>query len=233
MKIKSVAKITLASFVVTSLATIGQLKAAEPHEKLLVQTTEQSTYEVFRSFIQKTVGNPNYRVSYDMELPNNPNTMITQWFKGDKFRIDTQMEGRNTRMYHLGEETTTCMNQGGSWRCFQMPQTAETPKVGTRGVEKLEDAENNLETYRNRITKIDSRTVAGEKTSCFRVDEPEENQYWISCYSNNHGIPLYMEGESSEGTWKMTATDFQPSVSDDDFKLPAEPQSIPNMPGGF
>ena len=44
---------------------------------------------------------------------------------------------------------------------------------------------------------------------------------------------MYMEGQQSDGTWKMTATDFRISVQDSQFSLPAQPQSIPGMPSGF
>lgn len=194
---------------------------------------EQSTYEAFGSFTKKAVDNPNYRVSYEIENPKGSNAIIKQWFKGNKSRIDTEMEGTKARIYQLGEETTTCMNQEGNWSCFKLPETQTIPNVGIQGRERLEDIENNLESYRNRITKIDNREIAGEETSCFRVNEAETSNYWVSCYSNNHAIPLYMKGENSEGTWKMTATDFQPSVSDDDFNLPAKAESMPNMPGDF
>ncbi len=234
MKINTIIKVSLVSLVVTSLASIEAVKASsETNEKLWAQTTEPSTFDQFRSFIQEAVANPNYRVSYQVESPNQPNLTVQQWFKGNKIRMDTEMQGIQSRMYYVGEETTTCMNQGGNWRCFQLPETAEKSIAGKQGIDKLEDVKNNLESYQNRITKIDSRVIAGEQTSCFQVEEPQNAKYWIACYSNNHGIPLYMEGENSEGTWKMTATSFQTSVSEEEFQFPAEPRSMPNMPGAF
>lgn len=223
-----VAQVIIASSFMTVLGTASSVNATP--NPLLVQETETTTYDEFRSFLKDAVGNPNYRVSYQMEVPNQPKGTVQQWFKGEKFRIDTEVEGTNARIYRVDDSTTTCMNREGNWNCFNLPEMANRSAGGSEAIKKLREVEENSESYQNRITKAGTRVVAGEETTCFEIEESEENESWLSCYSNNHGIPLYMEGENSEGSWQMTATDFQTSVSEEDFKLPAEPQSMPNMP---
>ena len=226
MDANRVAQLIIASGLMTVLGTVSN---ATPNP-LLVQETGKTTYNEFQSFLRKAVGNPDYRVSYELNTPNQPTGTVQQWFKGEKFRIDTEVEGTNARIYRRENGTTTCISQGGSWNCFQMPGMGRQSTPSTHGLERLKDVEENLENYENRITKTGNRVVAGEETTCFEIEESEENESWLSCYSNNYGIPLYMEGTTEEGNWQMTATDFQASVNESDFTLPAEPQSMPNMP---
>lgn len=229
-------RVTVASVLIVLCAGIWQEQAQSMTPGQLgvkANAKQNTTYQEFRSFLMNAVATPNYRVSYQAEMPDNPTTVIQQWFKGDKFRMDTEVEGTSARIYRLGEQVTNCVARGSNWTCFQLPNLQQVPAPAVQGIQTLEEIEENPESYQNQITKIGTRVVAGEPTTCFQIKEPEEKDSLVSCYSNNHGIPLYMEGETPEGTWQMTATDFQNSVSDSAFSLPAPPQTIPSMPGGF
>ncbi|MDR9401879.1 MAG: hypothetical protein RI580_00420 [Halothece sp. Uz-M2-17] len=227
-------KATVASIVTIFLGGSGATYAFPQKQPLPEAKVKQnSAYNEFRSFLTNAVKNPDYWVSYEMEMPDHPTMMVEQWLKGEKFRIDTQVQGTMARLYRIGEEITNCIAQGSNWTCLRMPSLDQMKAPGIQGMDNLEDIQDNPQNYRNQITKVGTRMVAGETTTCFKVNELENNGSWLSCYSNNHGIPLYMEGQHSEGTWKMTATDFQLSVQNSDFSLPAQPQSIPGMPNGF
>ncbi|MFB6277737.1 MAG: hypothetical protein ABEI32_16495 [Halothece sp.] len=229
-------KITLASVFAILCSGAWEANAlASSQGKLVTQagTKQNSDYEAFRSFIKNAVGNPDYQVSYQVDMPGNPTEVVEQWLKGDKFRMDTQVQGNQARIYRVGQEVTNCITRGNNWNCFKLPNLDQVPASTVQGMQTLEDVENSPEQYRNQITKAGTRMVAGEPTTCFKVQQPEKNESFLSCYSNNHGIPLYMEGKNERGKWQMTATDFQTSVSDSAFSLPAEPQTIPGMPGGF
>lgn len=229
-------KVAVASLLTIFMGGIGETDASRlPQDKLLAQTNvkENNTYEEFRSFLMDAVSNPNYWVSYQMEMTDHPTMMVEQWLKGEKFRLDTQLQGTTARLYRRGEQVTNCLAQGNTWTCFRLPSLNQLTGPGIQGLETLEEIKNNPQAYRNHITAAGMRVIAGETTTCFKVNQLETRDPWLSCYSNHHGIPLYMEGQYEEGTWKMTATDFQTSVSDRAFSLPAQPQSLPGMPNGF
>ena len=196
---------------------------------------QNTTYEELRSFLTNAMGNPNYWVSYEMEMPDNPTMRIEQWLKNDQIRVDTQVQGINTRLYLLGNQAVNCISQGSGWTCLKMPSLDQMIAMvpGVQGIETLEEIKNNPQDYRDQISAAGTRVIAGETTTCFKMTEPESRETWLSCYSNNHGIPMYMESQQADGVWKMTATDFRLSIQDSQFSLPAQPQSIPGMPSGF
>lgn len=227
-------KTAVASVMTVVLGGSGMSVAAPDNTPFSVTYRKQnSAYEEFRSFLMNAVSSPNYWVSYQMEMPDHPSLNVEQWLQGDKFRIDTQVQGTTARLYRIGDQITNCIAQGSNWTCFRMPSLQQMTAPGMQGIDNLEDIKNNPQDYRNQITKTGTRMIAGERATCFQVNDAENPGSWLSCYSNQHGIPLYMEGQHSEGTWKMTATDFRLSVQESDFSLPAQPQSMPGMPGGF
>jgi CheY-like chemotaxis protein len=230
MRTQPLIKVGIASMATVLLAGVTNASPLSPDN-----AKQNTTYEELRSFLTNAVGNPNYWVSYEMEMPGNPAMRVEQWLKDDKIRTDMRIQGTNARLYFLGQEAISCISQGSNWTCLKMPSLDQMMAMapGVQGIETLEEIKNNPQDYRDQITAAGTRVIAGETTSCFKMTEPESSETWLSCYSNNHGIPMYMEGQQSNGTWKMTATDFRISVQDSQFSLPAQPQSIPGMPSGF
>jgi len=127
-----------------------------------------------------------------------------------KMRVDTAMQGQQTRMVYDGTTANSCANVNGAWNCYTIQYQADTAQK-TR-----DDIKNNPSKYT--VTALPDKTIAGVTAKCFESTNSGSTVDY--CYSSE-GVPLYIKTVASGMTTEMTATSFSTSVSDSDFALPA------------
>lgn len=179
--------------------------------------------------------NTQWKISYNIVNNYDGQTMsstMTQYMKTDKkMRTDVALDGMESRMYIVDDTYTSCTKYSADWSCMQFTDDGSTEELEM--VEVEENIEERPDDYD--VVEDGTKVVAGITAECYKIAEKNENSVIRYCFAND-GAPLYVYVSSPEGTSEMTATSYAKSVSDSDFKLPAEPKSfeetMPAFPDG-
>lgn len=167
----------------------------------------------FRSMFAKKV---QYSVTYDMTSKAFSGE-TTQFFKGTNMRMDSTMSGTESRTYLIGSTFTVC-SKDGEWMCLIMAYQKSATDTAD------EDIQKNIDSYP--IEKTGSRMIAGTTTDCYRITRTDGITEY--CYSSDF-VPLYIKTSTAQGDTELLAKSYSTSVSDEDFKLPAEPTALPDL----
>jgi hypothetical protein len=187
-----------------------------------------------KSLFEKMGGVIQYKVKYDVVAVQSGETTTyeqTMVIKNKNSRIDMATGEASVSTYMIDDVVYMCTTSDGTSNCFEYPSTDKTAEQSKNSGDT--DLRNNYESYK--FTPLPSRVIAGATTTCFKYNvELAEMQF---CYSNE-GVPLYIKATGEGHVNEMTATQYSTTVSDSEFKLPAEPQKfempqIPEMPQGY
>jgi len=180
----------------------------------------QAANSGFDEFVGLASKRPEYKVSYDQKtiaegLTIEAKTVV--FAKGGKFRSDSDLSNMKTRSWVLPERTVHCITQGAQDKedCYEAPKSDSQTDLGI-DVEKIKNAE-----AAYTISKLASRTIAGELGSCYKlvynaVGESPESEYCLA----SDGILLYSKVSITSAVLEMTATSVGRSVSDADLVPP-------------
>lgn len=164
-----------------------------------------------------------YRVVYDYSFGDQVMSM-TQYVKGNNMRMDMSVMGMESRSYTLGDSFVSCLNQAGSWFCFDASSQDDGSDLDSFSVE--DPLSSDFTDFDGEVRKAPNRVVAGVQANCFEV--LFEDSSYVYCYSSS-GIPLLFEGDGDLGSWSMSAKEFSSSVASNVFDLPAELSSPDDM----
>jgi hypothetical protein len=164
-----------------------------------------------------------YQVDYTMTVQAGGSSAgtLTYYVKGvDQMRIYSMAQGMESRTYLMDGTITSCVDTG-SWLCNEVSNYEISAGVD-------EDVKANVDTYVT--TKLESRTIAGVSTDCYRIVTDDGQVDY--CFSPE-GVPLFIE-TSSDGSVVSTleATSYSTSVSASVFALP-EGAGEMQMPDGM
>lgn len=170
------------------------------------------------------LSNSGWSVAYSVSVGGQTPYTMKEYAKGlDRFRVDTIMQGTESRVYKVGSDMYTCTNTG-TWVCYRYSGVAAGEDMGAL----QSGLENEPETYT--VTLNGTMNIAGVTATCYKVvKDGTTTRYCISA----EGVPLYisMSGGSASAT-VMSATSYSTSVSNSDFTPPAVAQDIPKIPEG-
>ncbi len=125
---------------------------------------------------------------------------------------DSKEETENDSLYVVKGKVYTCLREE-EWSCLEVGVANETFD------EKLPE---NLT-----VTKLPSKTYAGLKGECFKVEGGEA--VLERCYSEQ-GYLLFFKSTAEDYSLEMTATSVSSKVTEEDFSLPARPEK-PGLEG--
>ncbi|MFT4308284.1 MAG: hypothetical protein ACMXYM_02850 [Candidatus Woesearchaeota archaeon] len=138
-----------------------------------------------------------------------PMTM-TQYFGGvDRLRVDSTVEGSDSRAYIIDGEFTACSEFDGEWMCFPVDVMIDT----TQEVDEL------IETGEYTVGALPPRSVADANAQCFMLTMVEEETHVEYCFSPE-GVPLFIESRTEVATMTWTAIDYSLSVPHDAWDVP-------------
>lgn len=159
----------------------------------------------------------------------------TWYSKPPKTRMDftatTQGGGGSASMYLLEDGAYMCSSMGGQQACFKSPEEqAMQQNQGAQVQDQVQEQPDKFDT-----TYIGPRQIAGQQGQCFAIKPKAGTQADFTestvCYSAQ-GIPLLIQSKGQNFDMTMEATSVSTSVADSDFKLPSEPMTMPQFPGG-
>ena len=187
-------------------------------------TGASSALDELKSLIDSAL---EYSVVYDYSFAGQVMSM-TQYVKGDKMRMDMSVMGMESRSYMSDDSFVSCLNQAGSWFCFDSSQ-GDGSDLDSFSVDDPLSADDLID-FEGEVKNAPSRVVAGVQAKCFEVIFEEDT--YTYCYSDS-GIPLVFEGDGDFGSWSMIAKEFSSSVASSVFDLPAEISSPEDMMGAW
>ncbi len=153
---------------------------------------------------------PEYKVTYEVKDSDGSVEKQTIVVKNKDFRIDSG----KTSTYYVNGKAYMCMEEEENEPvCYEFDQFAND--VAKNDL----DFRDNWQNYK--ITELPSKQIAGTSARCFSYSEAEIT--YELCYSKEY-VPLYTKVGSTDGYVELKATEYSVSVSDSEFKLPAEPQ---------
>lgn len=187
--------------------------------------------------LAKTAKAASYKVTYRMSGTSGGETMSgdqTWYIKPPKSRFDFSLaDGGQTgtaSMYILEDGLYLCSSQDGSMTCLKMPK--EQAAQQNQGSQVQGDVQGNPDQFDT--TYQGTRQIAGQQAQCFALKPKGAAQAGFTqgtfCYETQ-GIPLLMQSKGQGLDMSMEATSFSASVTDADFKLPAQPMELPQIPG--
>lgn len=183
-----------------------------------------------------------YKVTYRISGTSNGEKMSgeqTWYVKPPRSRMDFSLSGTgaagNASLYLLGDGVVMCSKAEGATTCLKMPKTqAMQQNQGAMAQEQVQEKPGDFD-----MQYQGTRDIAGQQGQCFALKPKGSIQAGFTegtfCYSKQ-GVPLLTQSKGQGFEMTMEATSFSASVTDADFKLPAEPSelpSIPGMPGGL
>ncbi len=200
----------------TAAATATEgTSAATPTETSEGEGDAADLADIFAGFETAT-----FNVTYQLESDNAEEAMSGAWTwiqdnEGQRTRFEADSEGDSVIMITTPEQTLLC-SEGA---CFDASGAmgGTMPNIGDMFTESIDDVQ--AETTSGTVRRIDGREIAGTDTECVEFEDEAEGVSGVACYAEG-GIPLFIESESSEGTFRMEATAFSTDVSDEDFEAP-------------
>lgn len=187
-------------------------------------SADKDMSEDFRSMVTKK-SNLKFMAMYDISIDaqgQKTSYKTAQYLGGsDRLRMDTTMQGVETRAYLLPDGYYSCNNRQG-WQCLKM---ANEDQAGQQDyTENFKDVEKSPDDYD--ITYQGTMSVAGTTAQCWGITYTGQTMKY--CFSSE-GVPLYMEMSGPTMKYLMKATKYSTSVSDSDFALPAKAQDMQQM----
>lgn len=181
----------------------------------------QPSQSPFDAFIGLSGLGREYMVEYNVSASGQEST-LTEWVKGDKFKMKTTMEGIESLIFVLGNDTYSCVSSQ------QMPVTCTKSQAAFGATPAANGDEMKSDPANYEVKALPDRTVAGVNAKCFSVVTKQAKGGGSSitgvpvetCLSAE-GVPLY---QSIPGMTSMEATSYQKSVADSEFVLPATPR---------
>lgn len=213
--------------------------AAKPAETLSAQQQPPSK-PAEPSFLDlaKTAKAASYKVTYRMSGTSGGQTVSgdqTWYLKPPKSRFDFSMAAGgpagSASMFNLEDGMFLCTSQAGSPTCLKMPkEQAAQQNQGAQAQEQVQGSPDQFDT-----TYQGTRQIAGQQAQCFALKPKGSAQAGLTqgtfCYTTQ-GIPLLMQSKGQGFDVSMEASSFSASVTDADFKLPAQPMELPVIPRG-
>lgn len=173
--------------------------------------------------IQQVTG----KVTYQQTDTDGSVTNVTFYSKPPNARFESTDENGDTTIYITTPDWTySCSSSEQT--CIQLPGTGtDSSGLGVLGavfspayIDALVSA---AELSGIEVDKS-SDNIAGQDATCFSgTDNGETDRF---CFSDS-GVLLLTQTESSEGTYKMEATDYSSDVPDSDFEPPYPATTIP------
>ncbi|MEZ4503315.1 MAG: hypothetical protein R3C39_11875 [Dehalococcoidia bacterium] len=169
-------------------------------------------------------GDAEYQVTYNTEGTSSEGGIsgtMTIFQKQDRQRVDL-----NTEQDGEAFEVTTINTPDGTIFCLLSEQTCLSAALpggdpSAFATDFLDEVRDDPEVDLN---PIGQRTIAGATAECFEATDPDGTG--TTCISEE-GVPLLVDFQGTDGsTWKMEATEYSTSVSDDDFEPPFEVTSF-------
>ncbi|MFT4308682.1 MAG: hypothetical protein ACMXYM_04915 [Candidatus Woesearchaeota archaeon] len=183
-----------------------------------------SAYDELRKLV---MGAKEFTVTYEYSFAEQE-MLMSQYVKGDNYRVDMVVAGGESRSYMLGDRFISCMKQGASWTCMELPSDDEEFDFEFGG-DVIDDIEEDL--FSGDVRRLPDRRIAGVNAKCFSVTTRIlEVQDYTYCYSAD-GIPLLVEYTTKDASFRMVATEFSKTVPRNAFELPAEPVRVDDMLG--
>ncbi|MQC18664.1 MAG: hypothetical protein DWG80_06295 [Chloroflexi bacterium] len=151
-----------------------------------------------------------------------------QWYQdgpGDRIRIDFAAEGQSSTLITTPEEIFVCVEGA----CISIPTGGtQLPSMGELLTGRVDEVQEAVVT--GDLSAAGSREIAGVEATCYdyEYDAQGDRITGTVCYSDD-GVPLLIESDAPEGSFRMEATSFEDSVSDEDF---APPSPVTTLPGG-
>lgn len=164
---------------------------------------------------------------YTMDGPSGSDTWdFKQYMARNRYRMDSNAQGQEGRFYFIDNQVTSCNKQGGDWTCMQLPQGDDSSVSDP--TEQFSDIEDDIDV--EDTTYKGTRKIAGTTAYCWGInwDMYGADGGMDVCYSKE-GVPLYMKSETNGMTVEMEAKSYKTSVSDSDFRFPAEPMDMGAM----
>jgi len=188
--------------------------------------SEETPAAAFESILAN-IGQPDYKVSYDMV--SYFNMSVTEYFKGNNMKYEFKIgtgPGETPAKYQtfiLDKTVYSCSKIGSAnFSCLEVSGAA-AQKLKIPTAKDLESS--SRENYT--VQQLPDRTIAGMAGKCFNLTAKVASETGIKdnaeyCFSTD-AIILYVKTTTSSGISSMTATAIERGVSDSVFALPAAP----------
>lgn len=175
-------------------------------------------------------------ISYKLEMTadeDGEKSSFSQYVTKDSARLDIESKEGTARIISNSSGNFVCsLTQETSWTCMMIAgaDSGSAASLFARFTSPVfGDVETNfLNMDKTILTPVESRTIAGEETTCYKQNTADGQ---VEFCLNKRGILFYLDG-TNEGkrSTLVVVNYFEEPIGDETFTLPGEVMALPQVP---